>query len=165
MYSGEHPDPYHDHSFIPVSEAEMFSTTITEENVRRAIISFRNGSTDGPDGLWPQHLKDLIGLSANEGGAILLRGLTSLVTLILNGKTPDQIWPYCKIGATLVALRKKDGGRYTTKRCWVHTAERLAAKFRRGLSWVVNSCCPAPAERAGFWKAMWTAKKKKKKKH
>ena len=121
----KHPEPHPDRSIFPALDAELFSLTFTEEDVKRAIMSFPAGSAGGPDGLRPQHLKDLIGPSANEGGAILLRALTLLVTLILNGKTPSQLQPYF-FGASLVALRKKDGGiRPIAVGC---TLRRLAAK-------------------------------------
>ena len=63
----------------------MFSVSISAEAVRRFIISFPNGSTGGPDGLSPQYLKALTGPSASEGGEILLKAISSLVTLILKG--------------------------------------------------------------------------------
>ena len=56
---------------------------------------------------------------------VLLRALTSLVSLILKGKTPSQIQPFF-FGASLVALKKKDGGvRPIAVGC---TLRRLAAK-------------------------------------
>ena len=53
----KHPDPHPDHSSIPAPDGELFSSTIKEEDVRRAIVSFPNGSAGGPDGLQPQNLK------------------------------------------------------------------------------------------------------------
>ena len=90
----KHPEPHPHRSIFPAPDAELFSLTFTVEDVKKAIMSFPAGSAGGPDGLRPQHLKDLIGPSANEGGAIPLRALTSLVTLILKGKTPSQLRPY-----------------------------------------------------------------------
>ena len=101
----KHPDRHPDRCFGPAPDPDLFSVTITEEDVKRAITSFPNGSAGGSDGLRPQHLKDLIGPSANEGGVVLLRALTSLVSL----KTPSQIQPFL-FGSSLVALKKKDGG-------------------------------------------------------
>ena len=121
----KHPDCHPDRCFGPAPDPDLFSVTITEEDVKRAIISLPNDSAGGPDGLRPQHLKDLIGPSANEGGVVLLRALTSLVSLILKGKTPSQIQPFF-FGASLVALKKKDGGvRPIAVGC---TLRRLAAK-------------------------------------
>ena len=121
----KHSESHPDRSISLTPDAELFSLNFTEEDVKMAIISFPAGSAGGPDGLRPQHLKDLIGPSAKEGGAILLRALTSLVTLILKGKTPSQLRPFFS-GASLVALRKKDGGiRLIAVGC---TLQRLAAK-------------------------------------
>lgn len=79
----------------------------------------------GPDGLRPQHLKDLIGPSATVGGPLLLSALTSLVNLMLRGATPVPIRTFF-FGAKLVALRKKQGGvRPIAVGC---TLRRLAAK-------------------------------------
>ena len=83
----KHPESHPDRSISPAPDAELFSLNFTEEDVKRAIICFPAGSAGGLDGLRPQHLKDLIGPSAKEGGVILLRALTSLVTLILKGTT------------------------------------------------------------------------------
>ena len=130
MLKQKHPDSHPDCSIIPAPDAELCSIAIKEEDVRRAIVSFPNGSAGGPDGLRPQHLKDLTSPSANEGGSLLLRALTSLVTLILRGKTPEQIRPFF-FGAKLVALRKKLGGvRPIAVGC---TLRRLAAKCASAL--------------------------------
>ena len=96
-----------------------------EEAVATAIRSFPNGSAGGPDGLSPQHLKDMIGASAQGGGPALLRALTSLINVILQGKTPRAVRPFF-FGASLVAFEKKDGGvRPIAVGC---TIRRLAAK-------------------------------------
>ena len=96
-----------------------------EEAVATAIRSFPNGSAGGPDGLSPQHLKDMIGASAQGGGPALLRALTSLIDVILQGKTPRAVRPFF-FGASLVAFEKRDGGvRPIAVGC---TIRRLAAK-------------------------------------
>ena len=73
------------------------------------IRSFPVGSAGGPDGLRPQHLKDLIGPSSEGGGHALLSALASFLSLVLSGRTPLSIRPYF-FGANLCALEKKDGG-------------------------------------------------------
>ena len=60
-------------SFIPVSSHEVV----------RAIRSFPNGSSGGPDGLRPQHLKDMIGPGSGEGCVALVKALASFVSLII----------------------------------------------------------------------------------
>lgn len=67
------------------------------------------GSAGGPDGLRPNHLKEMIGPSATGGRGVLLPALASFVQLVLEGKTPPSIHPYF-FGANLVSLRKKDDG-------------------------------------------------------
>ena len=85
------------------------SFTADVDMVRRAIMSFPSGSGGGTDGLLPQHLKDLIGPASQEGAMALLNALTSLVNLILEGRTPPLI--HCILfGAKLSALTKEKGG-------------------------------------------------------
>ena len=45
-----------------------------------AIQSFPNGSSDDPNGLRPQHLKDMIGPGAGEGCVALIKALASFVS-------------------------------------------------------------------------------------
>ena len=91
----------------------------------QAVRSFPNGSAGGPDGLRPQHLRNLTGPSAGVGGPLLLRALTRFTNLILAGKTPETVRPLF-FGANLVALEKKGGGvRPIAVGC---TLRRLAAK-------------------------------------
>ena len=71
-----------------------------------AIKSFPPGSSGGPDGLRPQHLKDL---TEKQVGGTLLASLTNLTNFILAGKTPEWVRPYF-FGASLLAFAKKDGG-------------------------------------------------------
>ena len=54
-------------------------------------------------------MKEMTGASAHSGGPTLLRALTSLIDIILQGKIPRAVCPYF-FGASLVALEKKDGG-------------------------------------------------------
>ena len=82
---------------------------VSEEEVACAIQSFPNGSAGGPDGLRPQHLKDMINPSANDGRQALLSSLTLFIKLVLEGDVPVSARPYF-FGANLVALGKKDGG-------------------------------------------------------
>ena len=67
---------------------------ISGEEVARAIKSFLNGSIGGPDGLRPQHLKDMTGSGSGEGGHQLLKVLPMSINIILRGDTPDFIIPF-----------------------------------------------------------------------
>ena len=98
--------------------------TIDTEAILKSIVSFPNGSGGGPDGLLPQHLTDLTGPTAGDGGVSLLTSLVGLVTLILEGKVPSAIRPLF-FGANLTALTKDGGIRPIAVGC---TLRRLASK-------------------------------------
>ena len=124
----KHPSPHPD-SVIPPLQADLqshfISISVMKEDIVRAVRSFPNGSAGGPDGLRPQHLKDMISPSAVDCCQALLPALTSFVKLVLEGRIPSSITPYF-FGANLTALQKKDGGvRPIAVGC---TLRRLAAK-------------------------------------
>jgi len=75
--------------------------------IKKAIYSFPNGSAGGPDGLRPQHLKDLL-LGAHDDHPLLL-AITDLVNLQLEGLTPSSVRSTL-FGASLLAISKKTGG-------------------------------------------------------
>ena len=93
----------------PTAPSEGQAVQVSLEEVARAIRSFQCGSAGGPDGRSPQHLKDMIGAEEEGGGHQLLRALTLLTNLILEGKASPNAFPYI-FGATLITLEKKDGG-------------------------------------------------------
>ena len=73
----------------------------------KALRSFPAGSSEGPDGLRPQHIVDLV--SCKTGGPALLSSLTGFVNLILDGGCPTNLRPIL-FGARLIAIEKKSGG-------------------------------------------------------
>jgi hypothetical protein len=94
---------------LPPSPSCDSSLSLQQSDVMTAIKSFLPGSACGPDGLRPQHLKDLTSASAGEAGQRLLYRLTEFTNLCLSGRVPAVVQPvFC--GATLCALNKKDGG-------------------------------------------------------
>ena len=105
----KHLPAHPDSNFPPAPESPTLLAEITEKEVARAIKSFPCVSAGGPDGLRPQHLKDLTSDSAERGGKELLRALSSFILLVLEGNTPPSIQPIF-FGANLIALRKKGGG-------------------------------------------------------
>ena len=121
----KHPPPHPNSCIPPVPEEFAPAIQVSEEEIAHAISSFPNGSSGGPDGLRPQHLKDLISTSAERGGRELLRALTSFVNLVLDGKTPPSARPFF-FGATLIPLGKKGGG--IRPIAVGHTLHRLVAK-------------------------------------
>ena len=98
-----------------ISASPSSSTTLdlqyhtVESEVLKAIRSFPNGSGGGLYGLRPQHLTDLVGGGNREHESSLLKSLTLYVNLVLAGGVPAEIRPIF-FGASLCALRKKDGG-------------------------------------------------------
>ena len=103
-----HPAP-HPHSSIPQLPDRLSTSPVTKGEIAQAIKSFPNGSVGGPDGLRPQHFKDLIATGAGGGCEALLRALVPFIELVLSGNTPVSIHPFF-FGANLIALQKKDGG-------------------------------------------------------
>ena len=122
----KHP-PAPDNLSLPNPPDDDYPAPIvaTEEDVRKALASFRPGSAGGPDGLRPSHLAALVSRKAAEAGARLLASLTEFVNLILRGEVPEFARPMF-YGASLCALMKKDGGiRPIAVGC---TLRRLATK-------------------------------------
>ena len=121
----KHPPPHCNSTEVDLNCDPPLHFTIDTEQIKKVITSFPNGSGGGHDGLLPQHLKDLTGISAGDGGALLLKALAGLITLMLGGRTPNAIRPLL-FGANLIALRKKEGGiRPIAIGC---TIRRLASK-------------------------------------
>ena len=83
----KHP-PAHPDSCFPSPPEAASLTPVSEKEVVSAIRSFPCGSAGGPDGLRPQHLKDLTSESAERGGKELVQALSSFITHILEGCTP-----------------------------------------------------------------------------
>ena len=94
-----------DPSLPPPSQFSCLS--VDENEVRKAALSFPAGSSAGPDGLRPQHLRDL--LLCREGGGDFLTSLTAFVNLILSGQCPPDA-SRIFFGGRLLALKKKTGG-------------------------------------------------------
>ena len=108
--------------FPSVLEMSEAFAHISEKEVAMGIKSFPSGSAGGPDGLCPQHLKDLTSESAERGGRELLRELTLFIDHILQGNVRPLLF-----GATLIALHKKVGG--IRQIAIGLTLRRLAAKI------------------------------------
>jgi len=67
--------------------------SVDESEVRRAVLSFPAGSAGGPDGLRPQHIRDM--LLCKEAGSGFLTALTAFVNMTLSGQCPSDIfWWY-----------------------------------------------------------------------
>ena len=104
----KHPSKPNDSSMPSASDKTdlMFG----RDDIKIAITSFKPGSAGGPDGLNPQHLKDI---SADVLGDPALKLIDALVDffnkIVLCGKVPDEVCPVF-YGANLTALSKPGGG-------------------------------------------------------
>ena len=85
------------------------ASVMTESSVRKAILSFPNGSGSGPDLLRPQHLKDIISPSLGASANSALRSISRFASFVSSAKIPDPI-RHLFFGAHLYALQKKGGG-------------------------------------------------------
>ena len=108
---------------------------VNSSAVKKAISSFPNGSAGGPDGLRPQHLKDLL-IGAKDDHPLLMK-ITELMNLVIEGLTPCHVLPIL-FGGSLTAITKKSGGirpiavgylwrRLSGKLVCNHAAARMAA--------------------------------------
>ena len=94
---------------IRISEKSgIHSSLVGREDVKRSIESFPPGSSGGPDGLLPQHLKDMTAESLGEPAYKLVDALVEFNNkIVLCGKVPSEVCPIF-YGANLTALSKPD---------------------------------------------------------
>src|SRR5260221_12269435 len=70
-------------------------------------LSFPAGSAGGPDGLRPQHLRELLQCRGN--GPVFLTALTAFVNMGLSGRCPPLVAPIF-FGGQLLAMSQKTRG-------------------------------------------------------
>ena len=107
----KHPPSSSPLTDLPTPQPQQF-VSVDESEVRQAVLSFPAGSAAGPDGLHPQHIRDL--LMCREAGPEFLGALTAFVNTVLAGRCPSDAAPVF-FGGRLLALNKKSGG-YSTNR-------------------------------------------------
>lgn len=96
------------------------------DHIEKAIKSFPKGSAPGPDGLRPQHLKDLLKFQRKQDPLKVNKVLCRPLNLLLSGKAPKTLAPFLS-GANLIALNKDEGAiRPIAIGC---TLRRLASKI------------------------------------
>ena len=105
----KHPSAPENLSLPDPPDGSVVPAVATEEDVRKAIMSFRAGASGGPDGLRPGHLRSLVAHGSAEAGSRLLSTLTDLVNVMLRGEVPQFAVPVL-YGANECAIRKKEGG-------------------------------------------------------
>ena len=119
-----HPPPHED-TVIPPFQVSEHPLEVSSSVVLEAISSFPAGSAGGPDGLRPQHLKDMVYSPSCDGYAELISTLTDFVNMVLAGRVTPAARPFF-FGASLVGLLKNDAGvRPIAVGC---TLRRLVAK-------------------------------------
>jgi len=104
--SEKHPAASSNLTELPAPRTDQ-CLSVDESEVRRAVLSFPAGSAAGPDGLRPQHIRDM--LLCREAGAEFLSALTDFVNLVIAGLCPSNVAPIL-FGGRLLALSKKTGG-------------------------------------------------------
>jgi len=87
----KHPPATIDATTMPMPQSGA-GLSVSEIDVRKAIMSFPAGSSAGPDGLRQQHLKDLV--ICQKGGSDLLTALTGFVNIALSGHCLREVAPY-----------------------------------------------------------------------
>ena len=119
----------------PVPTAITPSLQVSPSAVRAAIRSFPNGSAAGPDGLRPQHLKDLLIGTSDDNDSQLLVAVTDLTNLLLEGKIPSSV-RVSLFGANLLAISKNNGGirPIAVGYVWRRLAAKVACNHARELS-------------------------------
>ena len=104
----KHPPPLTTVNLPPTCDTE--NAQCTRDEVKKAIKSFKPGSSGGQDGLLPQHLVDLTSDELGEPAVKLLDALSDFFNLIMfPGQVPNQICATI-YGASLIALSKSCGG-------------------------------------------------------
>ena len=127
-------------SELPPEQQDIQPLQAAAESVLAALSSMPAGSGAGLDGLRPKHLQDLTAKSALESGRRLLTSLAKLANVLLSGGVPDFARG-ALFGASLCALRKKDGGirpiavgsvlrRVTAKMASKYASELMASTFK-----------------------------------
>ncbi|XP_055353426.1 uncharacterized protein LOC129599261 [Paramacrobiotus metropolitanus] len=103
----KHPDPPADLD-TTVCDVQPVAHNVSPNEILVAVKSFPAGSSAGPDGLRPQHLKEMVSVPGETGGS-LLSALSKLANLALSGKIPAAA-KRVFFGGMLTPLLKKNGG-------------------------------------------------------
>ena len=103
----KHPPPHPDTDLPPFHSPETLLLPDSKDIIA-TIGSFPTGSANGPDGMYPQHLKDLISPSLGPVADKLVASLTKFVNLVLAGSVPSEAHQFF-FGAKLIGLHKANG--------------------------------------------------------
>jgi hypothetical protein len=104
----KHPLPHPDTCLPPFQQSDG-PILLDPEEITKAVFAFPSGSACGPDGIYPQILKDLVSPSLGEVAVTFTASLTRFVNLVLLGDVPMEARQFF-FGANLIGLHKKGGG-------------------------------------------------------
>ena len=105
----KHLPPHPNSCNPPPPEESITCVLVSEKDVAESICTFPNGLAGGPDGLHPQHLKDLTSPSAEGAGVRLIQSITAFINHLSQGGTPLSV-RHVFFGAIMIPLGKKDTG-------------------------------------------------------
>ena len=88
----KHPSASSSLSNLPSAQSVQ-CMSVDKDEVRRAVLSFSPGSAGGPDGLRPQHIRDM--LMCQEAGTEFLSALTDFVNLVVAGRSFNYSLQHC----------------------------------------------------------------------
>ena len=93
---------------IVISDEEITTPSIsfTTGQIKKAIHSFKKGTSPGPDGWRPEHFKESLAALAQNRSSRLLTMLVSLVNVLAGGKLPKEVVPYFAGGNLFAAIKK-----------------------------------------------------------
>ena len=103
----KHPNPPVNRRQLQDPDTDLHPLELDKPSILHSVFSFPQGSAGGPDGLSPQHLKDLVRVDGDDGQ--LAKALVGFVNLVGQGKVPVAVRPLF-FGARLTAFVKKGGG-------------------------------------------------------
>ena len=103
----KHPPPHPDTN-LPSFHIPETPPMLEPKDITAAVSSFPSGSANGPDGMYPQHLKDLIYSSLGPVADKLIASLSKFVNLVLAGNVPSEARQFF-FGAKLIGLHKANG--------------------------------------------------------
>ena len=104
----KHPAPAKDQRIPhdPGDNPRFRALQVSKDDIVGALRTFPLGSTGGPDGITPQHIRDLMSGATDDN---LQEALVDFVNLTLAGAFDEEVNSII-FGGRLIALAKKDGG-------------------------------------------------------
>ena len=88
-----HPRGSDENAPTPPDDGLHHTPLFSTNDIRNALMSFPAGSSGGPDGLTPGHLRTLIAVNMAETGQQLLTSLRDFSAHVAAGHVPDTIRP------------------------------------------------------------------------